>query len=216
MADSRSNSYRPSLFYRPLSNGDTTYNSLVRTLIETKTEYKPIPGFNMNRDDTLYYRRMQEIDCDEVYPGIFIGDASTAKNREYLMRIGVTHVVNAAEGNRFGHVNTNQNYYSTTPIKYLGLPLTDLPSVDISQYFNVVANFIDDAIRSGGKVFVHCMLGISRSSTCVIAFLMIKRNMTAEEAIRLVRKSRDVHPNDGFLHQLASLDNQLRRSRSYL
>lgn len=37
--------------------------------------------------------------------------------------------------------------------------------------------------------------------------------MLCEDAIRLIRKSRDIHPNDGFLRQLAALDNQLRRRR---
>lgn len=61
-----------------------------------------------------------------------------------------------------------------------------------------------------GKVFVHCMVGISRSATCVLAYLMIKKGMTAEDAIRTVRKNRYVRPNDGFLQQLAQLDNELR------
>lgn len=64
-----------------------------------------------------------------------------------------------------------------------------------------------------GKIYVHCLVGVSRSATCVLAFLMLKRNMLAVEAIKTVRQSRDIHPNEGFLHQLAQLDNYLRRSR---
>lgn len=34
-----------------------------------------LPGFDPNRDDVEYYRIQQDIDCDEVYPRIYIGDA---------------------------------------------------------------------------------------------------------------------------------------------
>lgn len=37
--------------------------------------------------------------------------------------------------------------------------------------------------------------------------------MTAADAIRTVRLRRDIRPNDGFLQQLAELDNELRRER---
>lgn len=64
-----------------------------------------------------------------------------------------------------------------------------------------------------GKVLVHCLMGMSRSSTCVLSYLMIKEGLTATEALRRVRLHRDIRPNDGFLHQLAELDNKLRRER---
>lgn len=66
-----------------------------------------------------------------------------------------------------------------------------------------------------GKVLVHCMMGISRSATCALAYLMINRKMSAVDAIRTMRMRRDVRPNDGFLQQLADLDNELRRERQY-
>ena len=37
-----------------------------------------------------------------------------------------------------------------------------------------------------GSVLVNCQKGLSRSSTCVLAFLMLKRNMTAVAALAMV------------------------------
>jgi atypical dual specificity phosphatase len=59
------------------------------------------------------------------------------------------------------------------------------------------------------------MVGMSRSATCVLAYLMIVKKLSAVEALRTVRMHRDIHPNDGFLQQLADLDNELRRERMY-
>ena len=67
-----------------------------------------------------------------------------------------------------------------------------------------------------GKVLVNCLMGMSRSSTCVLAYLMLRKDMTAMDALTVVRRHREVRPNDGFLKQLAELDNQLRRDRGQL
>ncbi|XP_076647642.1 dual specificity protein phosphatase 3 isoform X2 [Halictus rubicundus] len=200
-------------FRKELPGGETTQRLLVETIYETQPENKPIPGFDPDKDDAQYYRVQQNIDCDEVYPGIYIGDAATAKNKQYLQMLGITHLLNSAEGKRFGFVNTDANYYKDTMIKYIGFPLADSWAINISKYFYTAADFIDEAVSTGGKAFVHCVMGMSRSATCVLAYLMIKKEMLATDAIRQVRKNRFIQPNEGFLYQLAQLDNELRRQR---
>lgn len=75
------------------------------------------------------------------------------------------------------------------------------------------AKTIWQAFFLSGRVLVHCFMGVSRSATCAIAFLMIKRGMTLTEAMALVRSRRDIHPNEGFIRQLQMLDRELRVSR---
>lgn len=150
-------------------------------------------------------------DCNKVYPGLYIGDAVAAKDKNYLRQMGITHVLNTAEGKNFTQVDTGHFYYRDCPtIRYKGFQLMDMPSADISKYFHIAANFIDEGIRSGGRVLVHCMMGVSRSATCAIAYLMIKRGMTLSEALNVCRAHRDIRPNDGFIRQLQQLDRELR------
>ena len=49
-----------------------------------------------------------------------------------------------------------------------------------------------------------------------MSYLMIHSGMTAREALTLIRRSRDVRPNDGFLQQLLGLDTDLRTEREEL
>nr|ACO12051.1 Dual specificity protein phosphatase 3 [Lepeophtheirus salmonis] len=153
---------------------------------------------------------------DEVFPGIHVGDKGAAKNAFYLKKVGISHVLNTAEGTRNGLVDTNAKFYKPFGINYKGLKLLDVAQTNISMYFQEVSDYIDEALRNGGKVLVNCMMGMSRSSTCVPAYLMLRQNMTAVEALTEVRKHRDIRPNDGFLRQLADLDNKLRRERGLL
>ncbi|XP_037919194.1 dual specificity protein phosphatase 13 isoform X2 [Hermetia illucens] len=195
---------------REVVSDKTTGRHLQRILHYSVPSCRPLATFR--RTDCAIH----DVDCDEVYPGIFIGDAAAAKNKVYLRLMGITHVLNTAEGSRYGQVDTGHSYYRDVPtMRYMGFPMMDQPTTDISRYFYIAAKFIENAVNSGGKVLVHCLVGMSRSATCVLAYLMICRKMTAVEAIRTVRMRRDVRPNDGFLQQLADLDNELRRDRSY-
>ena len=39
---------------------------------------------------------------------------------------------------------------------------------------------------SSGKVLVNCQMGMSRSSTCVLAYLILRHQMSADEALNTV------------------------------
>lgn len=77
--------------------------------------------------------------------------SGAAKNRQYLRRIGITHILNTAEGNKVGMVNTNKDYYRDTNIKYMGVQLLDLPVTNISAHFAETADFIETGVKSGGN-----------------------------------------------------------------
>ncbi|XP_055376683.1 dual specificity phosphatase 29 isoform X2 [Condylostylus longicornis] len=188
----------------------TTGHHLQRILHYSVAPCRPLPGSRPSEC------AIHGVDCDEVYPGIYIGDADSARNKVFLRIMGITHILNTAEGSRYGQVDTGHIFYRDMPnIRYMGFPMLDQPTTDISRYFYIASKFIENAISSGGKVLVHCLVGMSRSATCVLAHLMISKKMTAVEAIRTVRMRRDIRPNDGFLQQLADLDNELKREQTY-
>ncbi|XP_060946377.1 dual specificity protein phosphatase 3b [Limanda limanda] len=155
-------------------------------------------------------------DWDQVHPGICVGNESVAWNKKRLKRLGATHILNAAEGNSFMHVNTNAEFYAGTGFVYHGIPASDFDHFDISVYFQEAADFIGKALaynNGKGKVYVHCREGYSRSPTLVIAFLMLRHNMDVHSAVATVRRSRDIGPNDGFLLQLCRLNRRLKAER---
>lgn len=67
-----------------------------------------------------------------------------------------------------------------------------------------------------GKVLVHCLMGLSRSATSVLAFLMIKRAMSVKEAVQQVCQHRFIRPNEGFLLQLVQLGDKLKQDNQVL
>lgn len=74
-----------------------------------------------------------------------------------------------------------------------------------------VYHFITDALASGGRVFVHGNVGISRSATLVISYVMAAMNLSACQAISFVLNKRFcIFPNQGFERQLREYEPILR------
>ncbi|KAJ3121009.1 hypothetical protein HK098_004072 [Nowakowskiella sp. JEL0407] len=100
------------------------------------------------------------------------------------------------------------------PPRYLHIDIRDAENVSIRDYFKSSTEFISEAINSGGKVLCHCAAGISRSTTLVIAYMMISQNCMLDEAWKDVSKKRKgVRPNMGFAAQLIILHIQLSKVR---
>lgn len=147
----------------------------------------------------------------EIQPGLILGDATLAANITKLKKLKVTHVVNVAQHDMFSTIYRpgQNNPYEDYEIQYFGIPADDDPAFDLSPFFQPTADFIDDAIREGGTVYVHCLFGISRSTTIVVSFLMQKRRLSALDALKAVRIVRRVNPNKGFMQQLVDLNFKL-------
>ena len=84
--------------------------------------------------------------------------------------------------------------------------MEDTDQQEIISSFEESHLFIDEAIKSGG-ILVHCLQGISRSSTIVISYLMKKSKMRFEDALKFVlEKRKETKPNSNFINQLKNYD----------
>lgn len=69
-----------------------------------------------------------------------------------LQKLGVTHVLNVAEGTSFMHVNTSEEFYAGTGITYHGIRGNDTEQFNLSAFFEEGADFIDKALaHNNGK-----------------------------------------------------------------
>ncbi|XP_061600930.1 dual specificity protein phosphatase family protein [Cololabis saira] len=149
---------------------------------------------------------------DEVWPSLYIGNVAAAQNRKTLHKLGITHVLNAAHSKQ-GSLG-DQSFYGNTCV-YAGIPGEDSDHFDLSQYFKFAADFIHKGLKSKkGKVLVHCIMGMSRSATLVLAYLMLKQRLPLRDALRHVIQKRAIYPNRNFMSLLLKLDEQLTRKRT--
>ncbi|BFG23097.1 hypothetical protein CerSpe_093710 [Prunus speciosa] len=66
-----------------------------------------------------------------------------------------------------------------------------------------VFDYFEDVREHGGRVFVHCCQGVSRSTSLVIAYLMWREGQSFDDAFQYVEAARGIaDPNMGFASQL--------------
>ena len=91
-----------------------------------------------------------------------------------------------------------------------------IESTYLVPHFDETYKFIKEAKDKNGTVLVHCKMGMSRSASSVIAYIMKEYGKNNEEALEQVRKARPiVQPNEAFARQLVEFNGILHAKRDY-
>lgn len=154
---------------------------------------------NLRANAQPYISKKYSADCVYSDPNsdfeIHLGGLPSLFNEEKLSENGITHILTAVLG--IG------NKYSKDKFTTLNIPVRDVEWERVNEYFDTAVDFINECERANGKVFVHCMCGVSRSATLVAAYLIKSKGFTASDAINLIHSRRKkVDPNPGFRKQL--------------
>ncbi|CAG7878269.1 unnamed protein product [Brassica rapa] len=143
-------------------------------------------------------------DLSQIQQGLFIGSVAEANNKDLLKASNVTHVLTIA-------VALSPPY--PDDFVYKVIEVVDRSETDLTVYFDECYSFIDQAIESGGGVLVHCFMGISRSVTIVVAYLMRKHGIGFSKAMEIVKSRRpQALPNFGFVSQLQQFEKSIKVS----
>ena len=192
------------------------------------------PLFDQKSDEEsniATYKRYEDVWRRCSHPSViisdklFLGDARQAINSSVIYDLGITHIVNVTKAapNQFENVENMQSikdnmlpsiysHFDSNPVKYLKLDLLDEANVSIQKHFDEAISFLDNAMSgdSNNRILIHCQMGISRSSTILIAFLMQYKQWTLVTAYEHVKNCRSkICPNDGFLEQLERYEKTL-------
>ena len=142
----------------------------------------------------------------KITDNIYLGNYYNAMNYQWLASKKITHVLNCAK-----EIPCTFNKKLT----YKHIKGTDIPSFKLLPFLHQAADFINSVVLSKGIVLVHCAAGISRSTTCLIAYYMKYRNTELMRALQFIKSRRTiVRPNPGFMSQLQVFQNMLSGGQS--
>ena len=146
----------------------------------------------------------------EIIPNfLYISSYNATKNKALLEKNKITHIINCA-ADFCENVFESENKYT-----YLSFYLKDHVLENIECIFYECIKFIDNVKEKGGRVLVHCIQGISRSVTLVMAYLIYKNKITYDKAFNIVQSKREISsPNFGFSIQLQNFYLRLYESPS--
>ena len=128
---------------------------------------------------------------NKITDKIYLGDIDGAREINYLKKQGIKYIINLA-GTMFSP-EYEEGLFTRKMIEIM-----DFPKENIFQYFKECIDFIEKA----DKIYIHCMAGVSRSASIVIAYIMWKEHKNYNEAFAFVKKYRFIYPNFGFVYQL--------------
>ena len=132
----------------------------------------------------------------------YLGSYQNACNYADLKDLKINYVLNCAAECQ------NKNF---PEINYFQVKVNDFPNFNISLFFNKTNEFINKAKLSGGNILIHCQLGISRSTTCLIAYMIKNMGYSTVTAMQFIKNKRpQIMPNFGFLQQLKNYEQRLK------
>ncbi|MDX1992759.1 MAG: dual specificity protein phosphatase [bacterium] len=132
---------------------------------------------------------------DQVYDGIYVGELEAVDNQAAVRAEGITAVVRLDE-----HDCSSGQWNDAFAL--LDMPIPDGEYVD-SDTIDTITDFINQQIEAGGKVLIHCHMGISRSVSMAMAYLIAYEGMSLAEAFGTVRDGREVaYPHEMLLISL--------------
>ena len=149
-------------------------------------------------------------DITEIFKNLYISNWYTSINPIELQKHNIKAIITIETRQKTQDI---LNYYRKSNIDCLFLYLNDLPSENITKYFDISYNFIDKHIKTGDNVLVHCWAGVSRSATLIINYLMRRYYILGgtSKCTKCIFKSilnhckikrPIINPNDGFKNSL--------------
>ena len=137
-------------------------------------------GTSRKEYENEFYKRVCSTIIDDF---LYLGGDLVAKDTETFQNIGITHVINCA-------ADYSDDYHKDMGVIYKSYHLKDHVREDIACIFYDALKFLSEARASGGKCYVHCVQGISRSATICCAYLIMTEGLTYNEAYERVKARR--------------------------
>ncbi|CAN9500751.1 unnamed protein product [Ophioblennius macclurei] len=144
---------------------------------------------------------------NKILPDLYLGNLKDARDPELLAKHNISHILSIHD--------------TAAPIledkTYLCISAADHSKQNLTQYFRDSIMFIHECRLKGEGCLVHCVAGVSRSVTLVVAYIMTVTGRGWVEALAAVRSARPcAGPNLGFLRQLEEFENtELREYRAW-
>ncbi|XP_046917144.2 dual specificity protein phosphatase 12 [Dermatophagoides farinae] len=136
----------------------------------------------------------------KIISQLYLGNIHHAKDISLLQELQIKNVLSVTNSHetkglpKFHLYNIQNRHYEKC----------DNPTEDLLTIFIDCIQFINQAINVRHEnILIHCHMGVSRSVTIVMAYLLSKWHLSIQDTLLFVRTKRPLcNPNEGFIYQL--------------
>ncbi|CAF2713148.1 unnamed protein product [Rotaria sp. Silwood2] len=131
-----------------------------------------------------------------IIDNIYLGSQKSGVDINKLFELNIRYVLILGKGMK---ANFNQIIYKI-------IEIDDSLEQNLSNYIKEALDFIFESQKNNSNILVHCVSGISRSASLVIAYIMDKHKINYDQALSYVKTQRPtIRPNTNFVEQLNNL-----------
>ncbi|XP_029826159.2 uncharacterized protein LOC8032616 isoform X1 [Ixodes scapularis] len=183
---------------------DEVTSKFIRTRLEEELDMS-LREFKPFIDQEMLTILGQMDAATEILEYLYLGSEWNASNLEELKDKGVGHILNVTR--------EIDNFYPGL-FDYFNIRVYDDETTEMLKHWDRTYKYIAQAKEQGSKVLVHCKMGISRSASVVIAYVMKAYDLDLDQALEFVKRRRScIKPNSGFLKQLETYRGILNASK---
>jgi atypical dual specificity phosphatase len=140
------------------------------------------------------------MDFDQILPQLFVGSCPIDPADIDLLKshFGITAVLNLQTEEDFTYWGINwqevEAAYHRSGIELRRVPVQDFNREDLRQRLPACVQALDELLRSGHTVYLHCTGGVNRSPSTAVAYLHWVQGMGFDEAANYVKERRACDP----------------------
>uniref|UniRef100_A0A0N5ASQ9 Protein-tyrosine-phosphatase n=1 Tax=Syphacia muris TaxID=451379 RepID=A0A0N5ASQ9_9BILA len=144
----------------------------------------------------------QHAKISEVVPGLFISGVC-ALTPSIIAANKIDVIINTTV--------EVPNVKSLGKVEYVKVSLKDAPDADIYSHFDYLCAKIERMIKTGKKVLIHSVQGVSRCATFCLAYIIKAHEKSLADAYELLKSKRVmVKINEGFWKQLTAFEQAMK------
>lgn len=163
----------------------------------------------------------------EIVPGIILGNVEASHKRDMLRENGINAIVSLTDA-RWVWWGTSTREAGIPEHRHKWIQCADSSTQDLLVHMSDICDFIDEMASPvlwsssslpleheheqtsnikprdapSEAILIHCDIGISRSPTIIIAYLMRKYGAKREDVLAFVQSKQKVKPSANFTRQL--------------
>ncbi len=140
------------------------------------------------------------MDFDQILPQLFVGccPLDPADIDHLKTHFGLTAVLNLQTEDDFAYWGINwqamEAAYRRLGIEVRRVPVEDFNREDLRQMLPACVQALDELLRSGHTVYLHCSGGVNRSPSTAVAYLHWVQGMGFDAAVNYVQERRACDP----------------------
>lgn len=138
---------------------------------------------------------MFHISYAQLLPELWVGSyPQSPEDILHLKSIGVNAVLSVQSDEDLASRAMNWElfwkFYMAQGFQVARVPITDFDRDDLLMRIDLAVGALDDLVRRGARVYLHCTAGLNRSPTIAVAWLARHRQMTLAQAYEHVTSRR--------------------------